>query len=112
MTSRFLDHPLFFSGTLFVLLVVAVESGFRIALLSAANLDQDRREQIAASRDALGILPSLLLGFTLAMALPRFDLRKHLFWTKPTPLALPVFAPNFCRWRSEFKLAHCSCNMS
>src|SRR4029077_4445648 len=78
MTGLFLDHPLFFSGTLFVLLIIAVESGLRIAVLSTANLDQDRREQIAASRDALGILLSLLLGFTLAMALPRFDLRKQL----------------------------------
>jgi len=55
MTGLFLDHPLFFSGALFVLLVIAVESGFRIAVLSAANLDEDRREQIAASRDSLGI---------------------------------------------------------
>jgi hypothetical protein len=78
MTSLLLDHPLFFSATLFVLLVFAVESGFCTAVLSAANLDQDRREQIAASRDSLGILLSLLLGFTLAMALPRFDLRKQL----------------------------------
>jgi hypothetical protein len=60
-----------------VLLVLAVESGFRLAVLSAANLDEDRREQIAAARDSLGILLSLLLGFTLAMALPRFDLRKQ-----------------------------------
>jgi len=44
MTGLFLDHPLFFSGALFVLLVIAVESGFRIAVLSAANLDEDRRE--------------------------------------------------------------------
>ena len=44
MTSLFLDHPLIFSGTLFVLLVIAVEAGFRLAVLSAANLDEDRRE--------------------------------------------------------------------
>src|ERR1700756_612454 len=78
MTRLFLDHPLLFSGTLFALLVIAVESGFRLAVHSAANLDEDRREQIAASRDSLGILLSLLPGFTLAMALPRFDLRKQL----------------------------------
>ena len=78
MTSLFLDHPLLFSGTLFVALVIAVESGFRLAVGSGTAIDQDRREQIAASRDALGILLSLLLGFTLAMALPRFDLRKQL----------------------------------
>ena len=45
---------------------------------SQSNIDEERREQIAASRDALGILFSLLLGFTLAMALPRCDLREQL----------------------------------
>jgi len=86
MTGLFLDHPLFFSGALFVLLVIAVESGFQIAVLSAANLDEDR-EQIAASRDSLGILLSLLLGFTLAMALPRFDLRKQLVLDEANAIA-------------------------
>jgi len=87
MTSLFLDQPLIFSGTLFVLLVIAVESVFRLAVLSAANLDEDRREQIAASRDSLGILLSLLLGFTLAMALPRFDLRKQLVLDEANAIA-------------------------
>ena len=32
MTSLFLGHLLLFSGTLFVLLVIAVESGFRLAV--------------------------------------------------------------------------------
>ena len=67
-----------------MLLVIAVESGFRIAV--AANLDENR-EQIAASRDSLGILLSPLLGFTLAMALPRFDLRKHLVLDEANAIA-------------------------
>ncbi len=75
MTTVFLDHPLLLSLGLFVLLTATVEAGFRLAVLSSPNIDEERREQIAASRDALGILLSLLLGFTLAMALPRFDLR-------------------------------------
>src|SRR5207245_4903811 len=73
----FLDHPLLLSLGLFVLLAATVEAGFRLAVLTSPNIDEERREQIAASRDALGILLSLLLGFTLAMALPRFDLRKQ-----------------------------------
>ena len=36
MTSLFLGHLLLFSGTLFVLLVIAVESGFRLAVRSGA----------------------------------------------------------------------------
>jgi hypothetical protein len=78
VTTMFLDHPLYLSLALFVLLTATVEAGFRLAVLTSPNIDEERREQIAASRDALGILLSLLLGFTLAMALPRFDLRKQL----------------------------------
>jgi hypothetical protein len=58
--------------------MLTAEGGFRLARLTGANVDDERREQIAASRDALGILLSLMLAFTLAMALPRFDLRKQL----------------------------------
>jgi hypothetical protein len=74
VTTMFLDHRLLLSLGLFVLLTATVEAGFRLAVLTSPNIDEERREQIAASRDALGILLSLLLGFTLAMALPRFDL--------------------------------------
>jgi len=75
MTTVFLDHPLLLAVCLFVFLMSVVETGFRLAVLTGANLDDDSREQIAASRDSLGILLSFMLGFTLAMALPRFDLR-------------------------------------
>ena len=78
MATVFLDHPLLLAVCLFVFLMSVVETGFRLAVLTGANLDDDSREQIAASRDSLGILLSFMLGFTLAMALPRFDLRKHL----------------------------------
>ena len=62
MTTMFLDHPLLLSLGLFVLLTAAVEGGFRLAVLTSPNIDEERREQIAASRDALGILLSLLLA--------------------------------------------------
>jgi hypothetical protein len=77
MTNMFLDHPFLLAMCLFVFLTAVVDTGFRLAVLTGANLDEDSREQIAASRDSLGILLSFMLGFTLAMALPRFDLRKH-----------------------------------
>jgi hypothetical protein len=78
VTTIFLDHPPLLSFSLFVILMAVVEAGFRLAAVTGASADDQRREQIAASRDALGILLSLLLGFTLAMALPRFDLRRQL----------------------------------
>ena len=76
--TTLLNHPPLLAAVLFLMLMIVIEAGFRLATWTGANLDDARREQIAASRDALGILLSLLLAFTLAMALPRFDLRRQL----------------------------------
>lgn len=73
-----LDHPLAFFFVLVILLIGFVEIGFRLALRTAVNADHERHEQIVSARDGIGILLSLLLGFTLAMALPRFTERKQL----------------------------------
>ena len=97
MTNMFLDHPFLLAMCLFVFLMAVVDTGFRLAVLTGANLDDDSREQIAASRDSLGILLSFMLGFTLAMALPRFDLRKHLLMEEANAIAA--------------RFAHSSCNM-
>lgn len=73
-----LDHPVALFAVLFVLLVAMEEFGIRLRLRTSASIDEVRHEQIAASRDGIGVLLSLLLGFTLAMALQRFDHRKEL----------------------------------
>ena len=72
------DHPLWLALSLLFVFVATVEIGFRLALSSGAASDDAKREQITASRDALGVLLSLLLGFTLAMALPRYDQNRQL----------------------------------
>jgi hypothetical protein len=77
VTNLLLNHPLLLSIALFLLLTAAVEAGYRMALLTHVHDDEDRHAQVAISRDSLGILLSLLLGFTLAMALPPYDLRKQ-----------------------------------
>jgi hypothetical protein len=73
-----LDYPVAFSFALFVALTVAVLVGFRLAVLARAWEDESQREQVEAARDALGVSLSLLLGFSLALAVPKYDLRKHL----------------------------------
>jgi hypothetical protein len=78
VTTIFLDHPLLLSFGVLALLIANVEAGFRLAITTGVTVDEGRREQARSSRDVLGILLSLLLGFTLAMALPRFDLRRQL----------------------------------
>jgi len=59
-------------------LLVTVEIGTRLGHWLSVDSDQLRHEQLVAARDAIGLLLSLLLGFTLAMALSRFDQRQQL----------------------------------
>jgi hypothetical protein len=75
---RVIDHPWILFGVLLVFLVAVVELGYRLGLASGANLHEDVRESLVSTRDAVGLLVSLLLGFTLAMALPRYEDRKKL----------------------------------
>lgn len=55
---------------------LAVEAGFRLASRKPANEEARIHEQIVNARDALRLPLSLLLGFTVAMVLPRFDQRR------------------------------------
>jgi hypothetical protein len=73
-----LNNPLWLALALLFLFAITVEAGFRLAVFTGAVSADARREQISASRDALGVLLSLLLGFTLAMVLPRYDLNRQL----------------------------------
>jgi hypothetical protein len=72
------DEPWVLFGVLFVVLLVLVEIGHRIGLRLAVDTDEVRHEQLVGARDGISVLLSLLLGFTLAMALARFDERKRL----------------------------------
>jgi len=71
------DYPLWLFASLLIVLAGVVEVGFR--LTRRARADQDpRHEQIVGTRNDIAVLLSLLLGFTLAMVLSRFELRKQL----------------------------------
>ena len=72
------DHPIPLFFTLLFVLSVFVEIGHRAGLRMSIDTDSLRHEQLVAARDAIGLLLSLLLGFTLAMAIARFDHRKQL----------------------------------
>jgi hypothetical protein len=72
------DQPWSLFGVLFVVLLVLVEIGHRIGLRLSVDTDEVRHEQLVGARDAVSVLLSLLLGFTLAMAVSRFDERKRL----------------------------------
>jgi hypothetical protein len=61
-----------------VLLAIVLEIGHRVGARSRIHQDPDRKEQMATIRDGLFVLASLLLGFTLAMAGPRYAERRSL----------------------------------
>lgn len=77
MTSL-IDHPVALFGVLFIALLVVVEIGYRVALRIYVNGKEELHEEIVAARDAIGVLLSLLLAFTLSMVLTRYDSRKQL----------------------------------
>ena len=52
--------------------------GYRLALSTRINEDSHHHEHITVLREGLFILLGLLLGFTVAMVLPRFDRRSQL----------------------------------
>jgi hypothetical protein len=73
-----IDYPRLLFLALFVVYAIALEIGFRLASIRNANVDADLHEQAVGVRDGVVVLLSLLLGFTLAIALPRFDQRREL----------------------------------
>jgi hypothetical protein len=75
---RLFDEPVVLFVVLCLVLVAIEETGIRWRLRLSADIDEARHEQISGARDAVGVLLSLLLGFTLAMALQRFDHRREL----------------------------------
>jgi hypothetical protein len=78
ITMRLFDQPVVLFALLCLVLVAMEETGIRWRLKLSAHIDEGRHEQISAARDAVGVLLSLLLGFSLAMALQRLDHRREL----------------------------------
>ncbi len=76
--AELLNHPLLLFVVVAVFLMLLVEAGFRSGHGRRLNAEEALHEQVKDSRDGIILLLSLLLGFTLAMALPRYDERKHL----------------------------------
>jgi len=72
------DQPVVLFAVLFLVLAAMGEIGIRWRLRLSAHIDEGRHEQISAARDEVAVLLSLLLGFTLAMALQRIDHRREL----------------------------------
>ncbi len=73
-----LDRPiaLFFVAT--AVLLAAHEVGFRLRVLAKDRDDKEWEKQVHETRNQIGLLLSLLLGFAMSMGVSRFDERKQL----------------------------------
>ena len=71
-------HPLFLFIAVVILLLGSSAIGYRLASATRINDVTHHHEQITGLRDGLFVLLGLLLGFTIAMVLPRFDRRQDL----------------------------------
>lgn len=80
------DHPWLLGIVLALVLAAVIEAGQRVARHSHIQEDADRKDQMTAIRDGLFVLLSLLLGFTLALAAPRYNERRSLLVEEATAI--------------------------
>jgi hypothetical protein len=77
MTFLF-DEPWALFLTVCIALITASLLGYRLAYSTRINEDSHHHEHITGLREGLFVFLGLLLGFTVAMVLPRFDQRRDL----------------------------------
>jgi hypothetical protein len=78
MFENLLNHHWLVATSLFVLMALVGELGYRIGIKWCIEEDQNRKEQINATGSSLFVLLSLLVSFTLTMAVSRYDQRREL----------------------------------
>jgi hypothetical protein len=71
-----LNEPWLLGLVIAISLAVAIELGRRTADYAHIHEDPNRKDQMLGIRDGLFVLVSLLLGFTLALAVPRYAERR------------------------------------
>jgi hypothetical protein len=76
--SYLLNEPWLLGLLVAITLAAAIELGRRTAVITHIPDDVNRKDQMVAIRDGLFVLVSLLLGFTLALAAPRYNERRTL----------------------------------
>src|SRR5215469_6624641 len=78
MESVYETNELVLGFVCFALILIAGEAGFRLGRKSGNHGTKDTQSQhLTVEAGILGVL-GLLLGFTMSMALTRFEIRKHL----------------------------------
>jgi len=78
---------------LLLLLLAAAEGGLRLGRRAESRIDERIKAQISIiAGSMLGVLGLMLLGFTMSMAVSRFEMRKQLVLEEANAIAL-----NYCR---------------
>jgi hypothetical protein len=73
-----LDEPWLLFSAICIALFTSSLLGYWLSSHTHINEDSHSHEQIAFLREGLFVLLGLLLGFTVAIALPRFEQRRDL----------------------------------
>ena len=76
--SFLLNQPWLLFLTVAMLLFASSAAGYGLSLVTHINEDSHHHEQLTSLREGFFVLLGLLLGFTVAMVLPRFDERRQL----------------------------------
>jgi hypothetical protein len=74
--SDLLNSPWIFCLVVGISLATTIEVGRRTAIYARIHEETHRKDQTIAIRDGLFVLVSLLLGFTLTLAVPRYNERR------------------------------------
>jgi Protein of unknown function (DUF4239) len=81
-----IEHPWLLFPVLLVGLTLVVEAGLRLRYASP-GVDEERQSLIESARNGLSVLLSLLLGFSLPMALPHYEQRRQLVTDEANAIA-------------------------
>ena len=73
-----LDHPVELFIAAIAALLLAHELGYRLRAWAKGRDNDDWEKEVHQARNQVALLLSLLIGFTMSMALNRFDERKQL----------------------------------
>lgn len=79
--AAFVDHPAVLFSTLLIIFVAAVAFGAHV-VRRVLPLPEDEREEFNIVQTSTLTLLALLIGFSLSMAVGRYDTRKALRKTK------------------------------
>ena len=80
-------HEVIIQCVFFALMLAATEAGFRLGRNSEASISAETRSQITTVGAALLGILALLLGFTMSMAVSRFEVRKQLVLDEANAIA-------------------------